>query len=518
MNLKYSLGFLALGAAFGLSACGGDSASAADDTPVTDPYLSNGIVYSEAQDPFLYSSSDFFYSSAEAPVYSSEAYGTISSSSVTALLSSSSVTPVVTSSASDGFVAGATGGTTSGVFPTTADASLPLSLYTTWKDFHYITLEDEASRYPTWGAEFGEVFGSYTAQGLKAARIIWSTYNTASCQITEASGSNMYKRGCTVSEGIGYGMLITLFEGDLDAYNRLWIYSKAYRNTPYASGRGLMPWLTSSFSWDIPDDASATDADLDIATSLILAYYKTSKQEYLTDALTLISALWEHEVNKSNYLLYSGDTPGTWQGADPTYNLSYFSPVALRLFALVDPSHDWKAVLDAQYTYMKKVQDAGTGVFPDWSNGEGVAVNPPNNSGTTTYWTFNKESVRIPWRIAWDYYWFSDERAAEVLNTLNQFIIEKSSGDPSQIPAVNYSWNLSVGDYITGQSLPVQWLAAWCATGMGGNSPEWLNSCTTLLNSKAMQTSASSYFPNILQMMYSQLLNGFYTKPSNMGI
>ena len=67
MNFKYSLGFLALGAVFGLTACGDDSASAADDTPVPDPLLS--------------SSSDFFYSSAEAPVYSSEAYGTISSSS-----------------------------------------------------------------------------------------------------------------------------------------------------------------------------------------------------------------------------------------------------------------------------------------------------------------------------------------------------------------------------------------------------------------------------------------------------
>ena len=515
MTLKKTFGCLALCAAFGLTACGDDSASSPDSV---DPSIPDFGISSQVEDPFLSSSSDyFFYSSAET-IYSCATYYEFSSSSAPIQLSSSSAAPVITSSVSTEFVPGATGGTTSGVFPTTADASLPSSLYTTWKDFHYITLEDEAARYPTWGADFNEVFGSYTAQGLKAARVIWSVYNSAYCQIDEASGSNMYKRGCTVSEGIGYGMLITLFAGDLEAFNRLWIYSKAFRNTPYASGRGLMPWLTSAFSWDIPDDASATDADLDIATSLILAYYKTSKQEYLTDALTLISALWEYEVNKSNYLLYSGDTPGTWQGANPSYNLSYFSPVALRLFALVDPSHDWTAVLNAQYAYMMNVQAAGTGVFPDWSDGSGNAINPPNNSATNTYWTFNKESVRIPWRIAWDYYWFSDERAAGVLNTLNQFIIVKSSGDPAQIPAVNYSWNLSVGADIAGQSLPVQWLAAWCATGMAGNSSEWLNSCTTLLNSKAMQTSASSYFPNILQMMYSQLLNGFYTKPSNMGI
>ena len=432
--------------------------------------------------------------------------------------SSTSASPENSSSSTQASSAGGGGASTSGILPATANPTYTAALYDTWKAFHYITLEDEATRYPTWGAEFSTVFGAYTAQGLGAARVIWSTFNSASCTIEEASRSNMYKRGCTVSEGIGYGMLITLFQGDWDAFNRLWIYSQAYRNSAYASGRGLMPWLTSSFSWDIPDESSATDADLDIATSLILAYYMSGNTAYLNDALTLIAALWNNEVNLSNHLLYSGDTP-TWKAAaNPSYNLSYFSPVALRLFAVVDKNHDWKSVLDAQYAYMKKVQDAGTGVFPDWSDGEGNAINPPNNSAKTTYWTFNKESVRIPWRIAWDYYWFSDERAAEVLNTLNKFIMEKSNNDPASIPAVNYSWNLSVGADIQGQAVPVHWQAAWCATGMAGNSAEWLNSCTTLLNGTSMQTSASSYFPNILQMMYSQLLNGYYTKPSNMGI
>ena len=432
--------------------------------------------------------------------------------------SSTSASPENSSSSTQTSSAGGGGASTSGILPATANPTYTAALYDTWKAFHYITLEDEATRYPTWGAEFSTVFGAYTAQGLGAARVIWSTFNSASCTIAEASGSNMYKRGCTVSEGIGYGMLITLFQGDWDAFNRLWIYSQAYRNSAYASGRGLMPWLTSSFSWDIPDESSATDADLDIATSLILAYYMSGNTAYLNDALTLIAALWNNEVNLSNHLLYSGDTP-TWKAAaNPSYNLSYFSPVALRLFALVDKNHDWTSVLNAQYTYMLNVQAAGTGVFPDWSDGSGNAINPPNNSAKTTYWTFNKESVRIPWRIAWDYYWFADERAASVLNTLNNFIMARSNNDPLSIPAVNYSWNLSIGADIQGQNLPTQWQAAWCATGMAGNSMDWLNTCTNVLNATVMQTSASSYFPNILQMMYSQLLNGMYVKPSNMGI
>ncbi len=400
---------------------------------------------------------------------------------------------------------------TVGNLPATANPAVSANLYSVWKGFHYTTQEEEAAKYPTLAADFSEIFGAYNAQGLSAARVIWSTYGYAGCTIAEADGSNMYKRGCTVSEGIGYGMLITLFAGDWDAFNRLWVYSMAYRNSGYSSGRGLMPWLTSSFSWDIGDDASATDADLDIAASLVIAYYKTGSSAYLEDALKLMNAIWNNEINPSNLLIYSGDTP-MWKTEDPIYNLSYFSPVALRLFAMVDPNHNWTGVLDAEYAYMQQMQAAGTGVLPDWSNGAGVAVNPDNGSADKTYWTFNKESVRIPWRLAWDYYWFQDARAASVLNTLNAFISTRSGGDPSQIPAVNYSYNLDVGADIVGSRVPVQWSGAWCVTGMAGASA-WLDACTSLFNAQSMRPNASSYFPDILQMMYSQLLNGMYTKP-----
>ena len=395
-----------------------------------------------------------------------------------------------------------------------SNPQIPQSLYAIWKGFHYTTLAEEAAKYPTLGKDFQYIFGDYINQGLPVARVIWSNYTYAGCQIDEANGSNMFKRGCTVSEGIGYGMLITVFQEDWEAFNGIWNYSRGYRNSKYASGDGLMPWLTSSFSYDIGDQASATDADLDIATSLIIAYYKTLNQEYLNDAVKLATAIWDNEINPSNLLIYSGDTP-MWKNpskGEPVYNLSYFSPVALRLFAAVDAAHDWKSVLDAMYTYMSKVQDTGTGVFPDWSNAAGVAANPNNNSADKTYWTFNKESVRIPWRIAWDYYWYQDARAAAILNTLQNFIATKSNSDPAAIPAVNYSWNASAGADVTSPSLSTQWLGAWCLTGMAGAST-WLDGCLQIFNAAEMKTNAASYFPNILQMMFSQLMNGTYQRP-----
>ena len=235
---------------------------------------------------------------------------------------------------------------------------------------------------------------------------------------------------------------------------------------------------------------------------------------YLADALTFVNAIWEKEVNPTSLLIYSGDQDA-WKVGNPAYNLSYFSPVAIRLFAAVDPNHNWTGVLDAMYAYMQLVQSKGTSVFPDWSDATGNAIDPNNGSAKDTYWQFNKESVRIPWRIAWDYYWYQDARAGAILKQLNDFISTKAKGNPNDMAlAVNYSWNLSVGaDYTKNTVVSSQWYAAWCATGIAGNSA-WLNTCTTGVNGKAPTNSSSSYFSDILLALYSALLNGLFVRPA----
>ena len=469
MNTKKLLIPVLCSLAFGLGACGGDSATEAE--PVVSPF--GGVT---------------------PPMSESVLSSTI--------LSSASVPPVINGQTAP--------------LASVASLTVPANLYTDWKAFHYVTFEEEAAYYGSVASGFNYVF---SAAYQPAARVVWSTAQStpysAQCKVDDTSKPAMKFRGCTVSEGIGYGMLITAMQDDIIAFNSLWNYSRAFRAY---NNQALTPWLTFSFHFNEIDLGSATDADLDIATSLFLMYNKTNEAAYLNDALVIARAIWDKEV-KDNKLL-SGDTP-MWDGTKGpiVYNLSYFSPVALRLFAQYDTGHNWTAVLDAMYTYMASIQAKGTGVFPDWST-ETTSVNPPNNAAGTeksgyTYYTFNKESVRIPWRIAWDYYWFQDPRALAVLQTLNQFIVGKSGGDPTSAAlAVNYSWDLSIGpDNARNTAVPAQWLAAWCATGIGTN-PTWLEACTTALNAKTVSNTASSYFPDILLMMYSQLLNGKYIRPA----
>jgi len=407
---------------------------------------------------------------------------------------------------------GASGKTPSVPLAGAASKDVAAAIYNSWRGYHYVTREDEAVYYASLAGDFSYVFGSYSPVG----RVIWSSQATQSaCKVDDSTVPTMKNRACTVSEGIGYGMLLAYFAGDDDTFNALWNYSRgerAYFNTT------LTPWETVSFHYKKIDTSSATDADLDIATALILMHYRTGKQEYLDDAKTIINAIWSEEIQQNDLLILSGNT-GMWQN-DPTYNLSYFSPVAIRLFAKVDGAHNWNGVLDNMYTYMQNVQKAGTGVFPDWSDATGAAKNPPNkaagtNEKTYTWYRFDKESVRIPWRIAWDYYWFQDERAKAVLTTLNDFIVKKSSGDPTNVSALgtSYSWNTDIGpDKAGGGTIPSQWLGAWCATGIAGNT-DWLNACTSEVNKKTPSNTVSSYFPDILLAMYAQLLNGAYLIP-----
>ena len=468
-----------VGSAFYLGACGSDSPSSPAQNPV--PASSAAIIPPASSSSIL-------------PISSP------ASSSSIALPASSAEAPPASSA------------TTPSVYPALAPSANPafgVNTYISWQSFHFQTEEQDMVNYPTLAPEFAEVF---TAAYVPTGRVVWANqtgYYRNSCSVDDAAVPSMKYRGCTVSEGIGYGMLLAYFNGDIDSFNRMWNYTRAFRAY---NNLKLMPWITKSFTWDRVDNSSATDADLDIATSLILMYYKTGVAAYLQDALTFVNAIWDLEVNPATLLIYSGDDD-RWKIANAAYNLSYFSPVAIRLFATVDPSHNWMGVLDAMYAYMQLVQSMGTGVFPDWSDATGNAINPDNGSADKTYWTFNKESVRIPWRIAWDYYWYQDARALSVLSKLNQFIVTKTNGNPEDAALkINYSWNLSIGADYSNNAIPPQWYAAWCATGIAGNAT-WLEACTVGLNTKQLTNSSNSYFTDILMALYSGLLNGLYVRP-----
>lgn len=399
------------------------------------------------------------------------------------------------------------------VLPSAANTDVTDGWYAKWKPTYFISYEDQVA--------MGAVTTKFNTDLANSGRIIWDNA-LSSCAIDGVSGPNALT-GCTVSEGIGYGMVIAYFQQDWDVFDKLWNYSKGYR---YSETEQLMAWKTKTFQIIPSDRSSATDADLDIATSLLLASYHFAATEpdrasaYKADAIEIAHAIYNSEVNPETKLIIPGNTVmwKTGKGAG-AYNPSYFSPVALRLFAMNDvEGNDWNTVLEKNYEYMIALQEKGLGFFPDWSDMGSVEPRlSGNNSDEISFDTFGKESVRVPFRIAWDYAWFGSSQAKTILDRMTGHIVDITGGDPAAIPDTTLAFWESTPSNHSEDAVGKHFLATYCLMGMGGANTEWLNSCASLYNQKAQVARASSsffsYYSHTLQMMMGQLLNGKFQRP-----
>jgi endo-1,4-beta-D-glucanase Y len=450
---KYLLPVLGVTTAM-LMACSDDSSSSPSNA--VDP----GIASSASVDPGL-------------PAVSSDANSGL-------VLSSESSAPVVDPGASTYYA----------VFPTPNQLAVQ-TMYNNWIAKFYVTYEEEvpASEEPYLGAMVEKLKGS--------ARIKFdSPLNT-------------------VSEGIGYGMLITYFMKDWEKFNRLFKYYQAY---PVSAADGLffMKWMVKGdeFKGGFSADAtggSATDADLDVMTALFLAYGETGNVEYLNYAKGIAGAIYSTEVNPTTHLFMPGND-GLHMNDGYVYNTSYFSLVGIRLAIKYDTERSaaWQQVLDATYAYMLKVQAAGNGLWPDWSNADGIPTNPENNSSTGKLCDyFGLEGVRIPLRVMWDYNWFGDDRAKTLAETAGNFAFTSTAGDITKT-LIKYIYQ---GEQPKAGQGGAHFRGAFCSLWtVNATLSAYTPACNEVIVNTPFKTTNSLYFEPSMQLLYSLFLNGFFVK------
>lgn len=371
------------------------------------------------------------------------------------------------------------------VLPTMANPAYAAQEYAEWKAEYVINQEDVSGT--PYVSDYGSAAGS--------SRVIWDTKTQ------------------TVSEGIGYGMLNAYFAGDYTLVRRFYKYHQAFRQSSY-----LMGWKAESFS-SLKAAPSATDADVDVATALILTAWATADFSLIDQALLILNDIWNAEIDQTTFMVRPGDVG--WP-ASGQYNASYISPVAFRIFALVDPSHNWTAVLNKGYEYLATVQANGNGLFADWTDTYGQPVIPKNNDKSTNYNRYGLESIRIPWRLGWDWLWFGEPRAKAILDKMAAYMttsITVNNGNifteypfvVGDVPSTT-TWNSVATSPRTGM------YASICAMGIA--SPEAYgavtNACLTTIDNLSIAAQAHNYFHDILHVMYSQMLNGMYVKPAGL--
>ena len=276
------------------------------------------------------------------------------------------------------------------------------------------------------------VFGTYCSspKGANDSDVV-AAYQDWKTTVVTSDGAGGYLRvkkpdsgsviGSTVSEGIGYGMILAVYMGDQSLLDNLWKYEQTHLDSS-----GLMNWEIG------PDNVTtsggsgaATDGDEDMAWALVMADRQwggngSLNDTYLSYAKALVDLIWTNEVDHNRgEMLKPGDQ---WGDVDVT-NPSYFAPAYYRIFGQVTgKTQDWDQVVDASYSIIAKSLNAASGnqdngLVPAWCNSSGTPVVAFSGAPTN----FQNDSTRTPFRVGQDYCYFGESRAHDYLAKIMSF-------------------------------------------------------------------------------------------------
>lgn len=239
--------------------------------------------------------------------------------------------------------------------------------------------------------------------------------------------------GRSVSEGQAYAMLRAVLANDPETFalTLKWAEDNLQRR-PADQPNGerldsLWAWNwgdNDQGEWGVLDPNFASDADLDAITALILASRRWNRPDYLELARTKLNDLWNlstvatsADAPVKRYFL-PGPLAAFQAGPNQVYlNPSYLAPYAFRLFAQVDPNHDWLSLVDSSYQVLQgSTQLSTVGLPSDW-----VAVDlttgqfqaPSAQSRLRSTYSF--DAFRVWWRVSLDAVWFNEPRAKAFL-------------------------------------------------------------------------------------------------------
>jgi len=228
------------------------------------------------------------------------------------------------------------------------------------------------------------------------------------------------RKNITTSEGQSYILMRSVAMENRKTFDLVYKWTKDNLQRK----DNLFAWLwgeNKDGEYKSLDNNSASDADTDIAFSLLVAYHKWKDDKYLKEALPIIDSIWDKETKRiGQYLILM---PGVVQAtsAKIEINPSYFSTYAYRFFQKYDDKHDWNELIDSSYYYLNQAMSkTQTGLPPNWfliENGQIVLENSERSD-------FSYDAIRVFQRAYLDYVRTGDKRDLAILEK-SKFFIEK---------------------------------------------------------------------------------------------
>lgn len=264
----------------------------------------------------------------------------------------------------------------------------------------------------------------------------------------------------TVSEAHGYGMMVFAYmaghdEHAQEIFDGMYRY---YRSHPSRVNQYLMDWQQVTCMDPISSaDGSATDGDIDIAFSLLIAHAQWGSAgdiNYLEAAENIIEAIMRYEINQETWTVKLGD----WStSTNPFYyystRTSDFITSHFKAFACAFGDNRWRKVSNKCYELITHIQSnysENTGLLPDFIVDVNGTAKPAEEGFLEGEFdgSYYYNACRDPWRLGTDYLINGNQRAKTALNKINEWIRSATGGQPNQISngykldgTKIYSWN-----------------------------------------------------------------------------
>lgn len=258
----------------------------------------------------------------------------------------------------------------------------------------------------------------------------------------------------TVSEGMGYGMLITVVMAGHDPGARATFDAllttvrarPAYGIPAGSGGPYLMDWRLDASGNSAGDGWNAMDGDLDIAMALLMAdkqWGSAGTWNYKQEALNTIGAIkaWNMKADGTTKGLPSANNNRT-----SDYMVGHF-----RAFRRATGDTLWDLAVDRAYwllDYIQTTHSPNCGLIPDFIINTDTGTPAPSQGyigdGTSTEGYYFANAERDPWRLGTDYVLTGDARFKTVCQRLTTFLRNDCGGSPG---------SLSIGYHLDGSSM-----------------------------------------------------------------
>jgi endo-1,4-beta-D-glucanase Y len=333
--------------------------------------------------------------------------------------------------------------------------------------------------------------------------------------LRDAGGGNFWVKynnsDSTVSEAHGYGMVLAAYMTDKVIFDSMYRYFRAHpsNNAPH-----LMAWkqtLKNGRMVSVGGVDSATDGDLDIAYSLLLAdvqWGSSGKINYKSEALQILRDVLTHEVNREAWVL----TPGDWaSGSDANHTRpSDFMTGHFLTFAKADGTHadEWNRIYNTVskiVNYQFSHGSQNTGLMPDFMvrSGSNFVPVPGKYLESAHDGDFSYNACRTPWRLSISYILQGKTDMLTPLRKQAAWIQSKTGGTPAKIRAGYYVRNGINGESFVGYD-DLAFTAPFAVNAMtgGASSQTWLNRLWSSISGGDYGTKVNYYGDTIrLQVM-----------------